>query len=60
MLRDLERVREVSLIELLLHHLPRWVGSPLSVKSLSEVLQVAHESSDAQPIVPLADPNPNS
>src|SRR3989338_3830517 len=42
-LRDLERVREVSLIELLVHHLPRCVGSPLSVKSLSELLQVAHE-----------------
>jgi len=43
-LRDLERIREVSLIELLLHHLPRCVGSPLSVKSLSDLLQVAHES----------------
>jgi predicted AAA+ superfamily ATPase len=43
-LRDLERVREVSLIELLLHHLPDCVGSPLSVKSLSELLQVAHET----------------
>ncbi len=43
-LRDLERVREVSLIELLLQHLPRCVGSPLSVKSLSESLQVAHET----------------
>lgn len=41
-LRDLERVREVSLIELLLEHLPRCVGSPLSVKSLSLLLQVAH------------------
>ncbi|NWG13782.1 MAG: ATP-binding protein [Acidobacteria bacterium] len=43
-LRDLERVREVSMIELLLHHLPGCVGSPLSVKSLSELLQVAHET----------------
>lgn len=43
-LRDLERVREVSLIELLLQHLPRCVGSPISVKNLSELLQVAHES----------------
>ena len=43
-LRDLERVREVSLIELLLEHLPRCVGSPLSIKSLSELLQVNHES----------------
>jgi predicted AAA+ superfamily ATPase len=45
-LRDLERVREVSLIELLLHHLPDCVGSPLSVKSLSDLLQVAHETVD--------------
>ena len=45
-LRDLERVREVSLIELLVHHLPRCVGSPLSVKSLSELLQVAHETAE--------------
>jgi len=45
-LRDLERVREVSLIELLVHHLPRCVGSPLSVKSLSGLLQVAHESAE--------------
>jgi predicted AAA+ superfamily ATPase len=43
-LRDLERVREVSLIELLLQHLPACVGSPLSVKNLSELLQVAHET----------------
>lgn len=43
-LRDLEHVREVSLLELLLHHLPACVGSPLSVNSLSKLLQVAHES----------------
>jgi predicted AAA+ superfamily ATPase len=43
-LRDLERVREVSLIELMLQHLPRCVGSPLSIKALSLALQVAHES----------------
>ncbi len=43
-LRDLERVREVSLLDLLLHHLPACVGSPLSVNSLSQLLQVAHET----------------
>jgi predicted AAA+ superfamily ATPase len=43
-LRDLEIVREVSMIELLLSHLPACVGSPLSVNSLSKLLQVAHES----------------
>lgn len=40
--RDLERVREVSLIELLIDALPVRVGSLLSVKSLSEDLEVAH------------------
>jgi predicted AAA+ superfamily ATPase len=43
-LRDLERVREVSMLELLLHHLRECVGSPLSVNSLSKLLQVAHET----------------
>lgn len=43
-LRDLERVRELSLIELLLDHLPQCVGSPLSVRNLSLLLQVSHES----------------
>lgn len=41
-LRDLEHVREVSLLELLLHHLPVCVGSPISINSLSKLLQVAH------------------
>ena len=43
-LRDLEHVREVSMLDLLLHHLPACVGSPLSVNSLSRLLQVAHET----------------
>jgi predicted AAA+ superfamily ATPase len=43
-LRDLENVREVSMLELLLGHLPGCVGSPLSLASLSRLLQVAHES----------------
>ena len=41
-LRDLEHVREISMLELLLQHLPACVGSPLSVNSLSNLLQVAH------------------
>ena len=41
-LRDLENVREVALVELLVEALPDRVGSPLSVRSLSEDLQVAH------------------
>jgi len=45
-LRDLEHVREVSMLELLLHHLPACVGSPLSVNSLSKLLQVAHRTID--------------
>jgi predicted AAA+ superfamily ATPase len=42
--RDLERVREISLVELLIDALPSRVGSPLSVKSLREDLEVAHDT----------------
>jgi len=42
--RDLERVREYSHLDLLLHHLPDCVGSPLSLNSLRMLLQVSHES----------------
>lgn len=45
-LRDLERVREISLIEALLDALPSRVGSPLSVKSLREDLEVAHDTAE--------------
>lgn len=43
-LRDLEQVRDVSNLELLLEHLPVCVGSPISVNSLSKLLQVAQQS----------------
>jgi len=43
-LRDLEGVRNVALVELLVEALPERVGSPLSIRSLSEDLQVAHET----------------
>lgn len=43
-LRDLERVREVSRLELLLRHLPECVGSPLSIHALSQRIGVAHET----------------
>jgi len=43
-LLSLERVREVSLLGLLLDALPAKVGSPLSLQSLREDLQVSHES----------------
>ncbi|MCF8144859.1 MAG: AAA family ATPase [Deltaproteobacteria bacterium] len=45
-IRDLERVKEMSLLELLAEELPRRVGSPLSIKNLREVLEVAHETVD--------------
>jgi predicted AAA+ superfamily ATPase len=43
-LRDLEHIREMSLIDLLLSLLPERVGSVLSVQKLREALQVSHES----------------
>ncbi len=43
-LRDLELVREVSIIEELTYALPARVGSPLSIKSLKEDLSIAHET----------------
>jgi predicted AAA+ superfamily ATPase len=42
--RDLERIREISLIDLLVEALPARVGSPLSVKNLREDLEVAHDT----------------
>lgn len=44
--RDLERVREISLIELLIDALPVRVGSPLSVRNLREDLEVAHDTAE--------------
>ena len=43
-LRDLEKVKEISLIHLLLESLPEKSGSPLSVNSISEDLQVSHQT----------------
>jgi len=45
-LRDLEHVREISLIEHLTDMLPSKVGSPLSVKSLCEDLQIDHKTAE--------------
>lgn len=39
-LRDLERVREISLVEQLAEALPERVGAPLSIKNLSGDLQI--------------------
>ena len=43
-LRDLEQVREVSRLDLLLAHLPSCVGSPLSINRLRILLQASHDS----------------
>jgi len=40
-LRDLEQVKEISKLELLLHHLPDCVGSPLSVNRNAKLLQAS-------------------
>ena len=45
-LRDLERVREISLVEQLTDLLPEKVGSPLSIKSLREDLEVDHKTAE--------------
>ncbi len=45
-IRDLENVKEISLLELLAAELPNRVGSPLSVKKLKELLEVAHETAE--------------
>ena len=45
-LRDLENVREISLLEHLADLLPSKVGAPLSVKSLREDLQVDHKTAE--------------
>lgn len=45
-LRDLEHVKEITLLEELLGHLPVCVGSPLSLPSLKNLLGVAHETVD--------------
>jgi len=42
--RDLESIRDLSSLQLLSELLPERVGSPLSVNSLREVLQVSHRA----------------
>ncbi len=44
--RDLETVRETSLLELLVAELPSRVGAPLSVKNLRLALEVAHATAE--------------
>jgi len=45
-IKNLEHIKEISLLELLAEELPNRVGSPLSVKNLKEMLEVAHETVD--------------
>lgn len=45
-LRDLEKVREVTLIQRLAEMLPARVGAPLSVKNISQDLGVDHKTAD--------------
>jgi len=45
-LRDLERVREVSLVEQLVDLLPERVGAPLSIANLRQDLEVDHKTVD--------------
>jgi predicted AAA+ superfamily ATPase len=45
-LRDLEHVREITLLEQLVDLLPSKVGSPLSIKSLREDLQIDHKTAE--------------
>jgi len=45
-LRDLERVREVSLVEQLVDLLPERVGAPLSVANLRQDLAVDHKTAE--------------
>ena len=41
---SLERVKEISLLDLLIDALPSRVGSPLSLKSIREDLEVSHDA----------------
>lgn len=43
-LQDLEKVKDIALVQQLVLRLPDLVGSPLSVNSLREELQVAHQT----------------
>jgi predicted AAA+ superfamily ATPase len=43
-LQDLEKVKDIALVQQLVLRLPDLVGSPLSINSLREELQVAHQT----------------
>ncbi len=44
--RDLENIKDISLLELLVDDLPRRIGAPLSIRNLRETLDVAHDTAD--------------
>lgn len=43
-LQDLEQVKDINLVEMLVMRLPELVGAPLSVNALREDLQVSHKT----------------
>ncbi len=43
-INSLEKIKEISLLDLLIDNLPNRVGSPLSLKSIKEDLEVSHDS----------------
>jgi predicted AAA+ superfamily ATPase len=45
-IRDLERIQEISQLELLAEELPHRIGAPLSVKNIAETLQVSFNTAD--------------
>ena len=45
-IRDLEKIKDIDLMDVLMDALPMRVGSPLSIKSLKEDLEVAHQTVD--------------
>jgi len=45
-IRDLEAIQDLATMELMLGRLPKLVGSPLSINSLREDLQIAHRTAE--------------
>ena len=45
-IRDLEIIKEISLMELLVEELPNRVGAPLSIRNLQQLLQIAHRTTE--------------
>jgi predicted AAA+ superfamily ATPase len=43
-INSLEKIKEITLLDLLIENLPSKVGSPLSLKSIREDLEVSHDA----------------